>query len=143
MWVSDPEGTFNSGKIAHTNLVMVAAGSGKQLLISSTYLALLANCVCSMQLQNNNIHDDVYLDRICPHGLYALAGFTPMVKLLRDFFLSNRNTADSHTDNSTAEKREHTQCVPRTAKLIFANKTEKDIWWRDELRQLVKARSEM
>ncbi len=64
-----------------------------------------------------------------------------MVKLLRDFLL--RPEVDQES-NTTAEQREqHSQCTTaRTAKLLFANKTETDIWWKDELRQVSKAESE-
>ncbi len=62
-----------------------------------------------------------------------------MVKLLRDFLRPEQQ----QESNSTDEEREHSECnTPRTAKLLFANKTETDIWWKDELRQLSKAESE-
>ncbi|XP_064405322.1 cytochrome b5 reductase 4-like [Halichondria panicea] len=101
VWLSDPDGTFNSAKMANTNLVLVAAGSG----------------------------------------------FTPMVKLLRDFFHTElvareQETSDNQTDGSTNKQREHAECPTSTAKLLFANKTESDIWWKDEMRQIAKMESE-
>jgi len=60
-------------------------------------------------------------------------GFTPMVKVLRDFLHSGREGLTDKTDSSV--------CEPR-AKLLFANKTEQDIWWRDELDGLAKTESE-
>ena len=52
-----------------------------------------------------------------------------MVKVLRDYLSTQTSIAD----------RDHTECpVSRHAKLLFANKTEKDILWRNELDQLAK-----
>ena len=34
VWVSDPDGTFNSSKMADANLVLLAAGSGKWYTIT-------------------------------------------------------------------------------------------------------------
>ena len=59
-----------------------------------------------------------------------------MVKVLRDF-LSVQTSNTSNTD------RNHSQCPStpqsRHAKLLFANKTEKDILWKDELDHLAKS----
>ncbi len=80
-------------------------------------------------------------------NLIVSVGFTPMVKLLRDFFHTElvareQETSDSQTDSSTNKQREHEECPTSTAKLLFANKTESDIWWKDEMRQLAKTESE-
>ncbi len=70
-----------------------------------------------------------------------------MVKLLRDFFHTElvareQETSDNQTDGSTNKQREHAECPTSTAKLLFANKTESDIWWKDEMRQIAKMESE-
>ena len=78
---------------------------------------------------------------------YVHAGFTPMVRVARDALssqLANREqalaTSSSSAVNSTQEKRVGGQQAPvaKSAKLLFANKMEKDILWREELDQFAK-----
>ena len=65
-----------------------------------------------------------------------------MVKVLRDFLYTDLTSRDQCPFIlSTGEKREHKQCETRTAKLLFANKTERDIWWKEELGQVAKTES--
>ena len=72
-----------------------------------------------------------------------------MVRVVRDALssqLANREqalTSNSTSSNSTQEKRDGEQQqqpspVAKSAKLLFANKTEKDILWREELDQFAK-----
>ena len=67
-----------------------------------------------------------------------------MVKVLRDALssqLTNREQAlVSSSGSSTSSSQERRdQCVsPKTVKLLFANKSEKDILWKEELAQFSK-----
>lgn len=74
------------------------------------------------------------------------AGFTPMVKVLRDTLssqLASRegNSLSSSSSSSSGCPERKDQCIggAKTAKLVFANKTEKDILWKEELTQFAKA----
>lgn len=62
-------------------------------------------------------------------------GLTPMVTVFRDFLSSS-----SQPTNTSNTERDHHECpaLPeeKSSKLLFANKTEKDILWRVELDQL-------
>ena len=66
-----------------------------------------------------------------------------MVRVLRDALssqLANREqalTSSSNGGSSTQEKRDR-EPVAKSAKLLFANKAEKDILWREELDQFAK-----
>ena len=66
-----------------------------------------------------------------------------MVRVLRDALssqLANREQALTSSSGNTQDKRdgEQQQPVAKSAKLLFANKTEKDILWREELEQFAK-----
>jgi predicted NBD/HSP70 family sugar kinase len=67
-----------------------------------------------------------------------------MVRVVRDALssqLANREqalTSGSNSGTNTQEKRDGEQSAAKSAKLLFANKTEKDILWREELDQFAK-----
>ena len=70
-----------------------------------------------------------------------------MVKVVRDALssqLANREQAltgssSSGVSSSSQEKRDQFASGAKTAKLLFANKTEKDILWKEELLQFGKS----
>lgn len=81
-------------------------------------------------------------------SLLYITGFTPMVKVLRDALssqlasreqalASNSNSNGSCSSSSSSQSREQSAAT-KTAKLLFANKAEKDILWREELDQFSK-----
>lgn len=68
-----------------------------------------------------------------------------MVKVVRDALstqLANReqslSSSGSGTSSSSQERRDQPANAAKTAKLLFANKTEKDILWKEELSQFSK-----
>ena len=66
-----------------------------------------------------------------------------MVRVARDALssqLANREQALNSGSSNTQEKRdgEQQQPIAKSAKLLFANKTEKDILWKEELDQFAK-----
>ena len=65
-----------------------------------------------------------------------------MVRVARDALssqLANREQALTSGSSNTQEKRDgEQQSVAKSAKLLFANKTEKDILWKEELDQFAK-----
>ena len=65
-----------------------------------------------------------------------------MVRVARDALssqLANREQALTSSSSNTQEKRDgEQQSVAKSAKLLFANKTEKDILWKEELDQFAK-----
>lgn len=81
--------------------------------------------------------------------LAAGTGFTPMVKVVRDALSSELASREQSLSSSSSggaasasqERRDHQQPAGagKTAKLLFANKTEKDILWKEELLQFSKA----
>ncbi len=114
-------------------------------------------------MSHNNFSDSKHIFIYLLYNTLFRTGFTPMVKILRDYLASElvsrqRYVSASEATGEASEENQQalelppatttTPCVdgmivpskfPKSAKLLFANKKEKDIMYRVELDHLEQA----